>query len=220
MATVIVSIMCLALVIIGGMMLSQGILTSADTAAVSVADITARESLITRAAVSGVTVESVTFDDALRVRVRNTGLDKLASYDRWDVIVRYEDAGGSRHAAWLPYTAGAPGANEWTAADIWHGGPTEFFEPGILNPEEELVLYAVLDPAPGASTAADVTVITASGVYDSLSFDVPAGGLYVPHAETFRISGTEYFYLLGGQTADGPALTGPTGTICWIPATW
>jgi len=205
--------MCLALVIVGGMMLSQGILTSADTAAVSMSAISTREADITRSAVTEVTVESVTFDDALRVRVRNTGLDKLADYAHWDVIVRYEDADGTSHAVWLPYTTGTPGDNEWTAADIWHNGPNEYFDPGILNPQEELMIYAPLNPAPAASTSAQVTVIADNGVCSSLDFTVPAGGMYVPHAETFAIAGTDYFYLLGGVTPDGGAITETTGTI-------
>jgi len=213
MATVVVSIMCIALVIMGGMMLSQGILTSADSTAGSVLTISSREAEISRTAVSEVTVESVTFDDALRVRVRNTGLDKLSSYERWDVIVRYNDAGGEAHAVWLPYTEGVPALNEWTVADIWHGGPNEFFDPGILNPQEELMIYAPLDPAPGPSSAAVVTVIAPNGVDDSLSFTVPAAGMFVPHAETFDIGGTDYYYLLGGVTADSATNTLTTGTF-------
>ena len=213
MATVVVSIMCLALVVAGGMMLSQGILTSADSTAGSVLTISSREADISRTALSQVTVESVTFDSALRVRVRNTGLDKLAGYERWDVIVRYDDAGGESHAAWLPYTASAPAANEWTVADIWHDGPNEFFDPGILNPQEDLLIYAPLDPAPAASSAAEVTVIAPNGVYDSVSFTAPAAGMFVPHTETFGIGGADYFYLLGGVSADGTAVTETTGTI-------
>jgi hypothetical protein len=221
MATVVVSVMCLALVIVGGMMLSQGILTSADNAAVSVAAISSREADISRSAVSELTVESVTFDDALRARVRNNGLDKIAAYDRWDIIVRYEDAYGASYATWLPYAAGTPGNNEWTVADIWLNGPNEFYDPGILNPQEELVIYAPLDPAPAAGTEAEVTVIAPNGVYDTLSFTVPAAGMFVPHAETFAIDGTGYYYLLGGVAADGPAVTETTGTINrWRTGRW
>ena len=214
MATIIVTLLCLVLVVAGGAMLSQGILSTADAAASGVNAISTREADITRSAVSDITVESVTFDNALRVRVRNTGLDKLANYAYWDVIVHYTDAGGTSHAVWLPYTANAtPGDNEWTVADIWQNGPNEYFDPGLLNPQEDLVIWAPLNPAPAASSSLDVTVIADTGADSTMTVTTPASGMFVPHAETFSITGTDYFYLLGGVTADGPAITETTGTI-------
>jgi hypothetical protein len=46
-----------------------------------------------------------------------------------------------------------------------------------------------------------------------MGFTTPAAGMLVPHAETFAITGTDYFYLLGGVPADGGAVTETTGTI-------
>ncbi len=213
MATLVVSLICIALVIVGGMMLSQGILSSADTAAAGISTISTREAEITRTAVTEVSVESVTFDDALRVRVRNTGLDKLADYAHWDVIVSYTDAAAASHVVWLPYTDGTPSANEWTVADIWQNGPNEYFDPGILNPQEDLMIYAPLDPAPAASSAAEVTVIADNGADTSMDFTVPSSGMFVPHSESFAITGTDYFYLLGGVPADDDNMTETTGSF-------
>ena len=52
MATAVVSIICLALIVLGGMTMSQGILTSVDTAALSVEEISVRDGEIMRTEVA------------------------------------------------------------------------------------------------------------------------------------------------------------------------
>ena len=214
MATIIVTLLCLVLVVAGGAMLSQGILSTADAAASGVSSITTREASINRSAVTDVTVESVTFDNALRVWVKNTGFDKLADYEHWDVIVNYTDAGGTGHAVWLPYTANStPGDNEWTVAGIWQNGPNEYFDPGILNPQEELLVLAPLNPVPAPSSAATVTVIADNGVSSTMDFTAPAYGAFYPHDDAFKITGTDYFYLRSGVPDDSSNITETTGPL-------
>ena len=95
-------------------------------------------------------------------------------------------------------------------ADIWQNGPNEYFDPGLLNPQEDLVIWAPLNPAPAASSSLDVTVIADTGADSTMTVTTPAAGMFVPHAETFSITGTDYFYLLGGVPADGTNMTEQT----------
>jgi hypothetical protein len=207
MATIVVSIICIAMIIVGGMTLSQGILTSADRAALSVEDISIREGEFNRTSLENVRAAQLPWTDYLRVTVQNTGQVKLANFNKWDVIVHYYDESGTYYTKWLPYTEGIPGDNEWQASRIGLNGPTDFFEPGILNPSEELIILANINPPAGNSTVGNITVSTASGVYDSISFSNPGYTLLSPHSETTIIASTDYYEIAEATPADGTALT-------------
>jgi len=210
MATIIVSIICIAMIVVGGMTLSQGILTSADSAALSVEEIGLREGEMSRTDLNADRAAYLSWADLLRVTVQNAGQTKLASFDKWDFIVHYYDGSGVYHTEWLPYTSGVLGDNEWQKARIGLNGPVEFFEPDILNPGEELVILARLNPLPGDATTGSIAIATPNGVYDSISFSNLGYTLLTPHSENTTIAGTKYFQLEEATPADGPAMTATT----------
>jgi hypothetical protein len=203
MATVLVSIICIAMIVVGGMTLSHGILTSTDTAALSVDEFSVREGEIARTRLDTLRAEYLTWADRLRIIVQNDGQTKLASFGKWDLIIRYND-GASWHAVWLPYTEGELDDNEWQKAKIGLNGPSESFEPGILNPGEDLVMLARLSPLPGDNTTGEITVVSPNGVDDSVPIFSPGYARLVPHSENITISGTRY-YELAEAVADGTA---------------
>ncbi len=210
MATIVVSIICIAMIVIGGMTLSQGILTSADSTASSIGDIALREGEITRTDLDIVRAAHLSWADLLRITVDNAGQTKLASFDKWDLIVNYYDSGGTYYNEWLPYITGALGDNEWQKARIGLNGPVEFFEPDILNPEEELVILAILSPLPGDDTTGAITIATPNGVYESVSFWNPGYTLLNPHSGHTTIASAEYFQLKEATPADGAAMIATT----------
>jgi hypothetical protein len=201
MATILVSIICIAMIVVGGMTLSHGILTSTDTAALSVDEISVREGEIARTRLDTLRAEYLAWADLVRVTVENTGQTKLAGFDKWDLIVHYND-GGSLHTIWLPYTTGALGDNEWQKARIGLNGPLEYFEPGILNPGEELVMLAKLSPLPGGNTTGDLTVVSPNGIYDSVPIYSPGYAMLEPQAENVTIAGTRYYVMAEAPPAD------------------
>jgi hypothetical protein len=205
MVVAIVTIICVAMIVVGGMTLSQGILTTADTAATSVESISVREGEIMRTGLEITHAEQLTWADYVRATVKNSGQTKLASYDKWDVILSYEDSGNSTYSRWLPYSGSLPANNQWYKARIGLCGPTEFFEPGILNPNEEMVILAKLAPPPGANTAGDITITTPNGIYDSLPFSVPGFTRLTPQSESSNIAGT-YYYDMAEAPDDGPVM--------------
>jgi hypothetical protein len=192
---------------LGGMALSQGILTSADTTALSFENMITREGDLMRTSVTALRAEYLSWSDLVRVTVDNSGQYKLGDFDKWDIIVRYEDGGGSSYSEWLPYTEGTPGINEWQKTCICLDGQPEFFEPGLLNPEEELIILARLNPLPGDNTSANLTLTTQNGISDSIAFFNPGYTCLTPHSESIIITGNEYFQMAEATPGDGEAVT-------------
>jgi archaellum component FlaF (FlaF/FlaG flagellin family) len=206
MAAAIVTIICIAMIIVGGMTLSQGIITSADSAAISVESISVREGDMMRTDLNAARAVKLSWADYLRVTVMNNGQTKLASFDKWDVIVSYTDNTGATHSTWLRYSDSVLGDNKWQKARIGLYGPTEFFEPGILNPSEEIVILARLNPLAGASTEGDISLTTPNGIYDSMTFFNLGYTRLTPQSENITIANTKYYELVEAAPADGTAI--------------
>lgn len=115
----------------------------------------------------------------VRVKVRNSGQVKLADFDRWDVVVQYysdpifaEDP-NIYNVDWLPHTDETLDDMEWTVSGIYVDATTltpEVFEPGILNPDEEMVIQARLAPTVAMTTTNLITIDTHNGINASAHF--------------------------------------------------
>lgn len=169
METAIISLICIALVIFGGMTMSQGFLTSVDVSAVGLKETGQRDEAIMRTELTPVST-SIPASNTLEEILENSGHTKLADYDKWDVIVQYYDDSGTYHVKWLPYTEGTLGDNEWEVVWIRLDGEAEIFEPNVLNPEEQIKIRAQLNPPVGAGTTNMVVVATPSGITASTYF--------------------------------------------------
>jgi hypothetical protein len=190
------------------MTLSQGILTSADAAALSAQQLSVREGEIMRTELTGVSA-TLPAADTLQTVIENSGQTKLAMFDKWDCIVQYYDAEDNYYVNWLPYNAGTPGDNEWQKTGLYFNGQPEVFEPGILNPQEQLGLEAILDPAAGYR-AIDLTMVTPNGIAPTLVCGPP---VLTAHTESVSPGGTDFYMLKGWTPADGAAVTATTATI-------
>lgn len=216
MATIVVSIIIIALIVIGGMTMSQGILTSADTTALSVEKVSVREGKIMRTELNGVSA-TLPSSDNLQVTIENTGQLKLASFSKWDYIVEYYDASDNHYVKWLPYSEGTLDDDEWQYTGIFVSGQPEAFEPNILNPEEQLALEAKLNPAIGYR-AVSVAVATPSGVTAAIVCGPP---VLTAHSDNTTVSGTDYYMLKGWTAADGVAMTERSPEIDrWVTGRW
>jgi archaellum component FlaF (FlaF/FlaG flagellin family) len=123
--------------------------------------------------------ETQSAGSVVRVTVRNSGQTKLTDFDRWDVMVEYSSDGEEEgdpniyHVTWLPYTANALQNLQWTVSGIYADASTltpEAFEPGILNPDEEMVIQAQLSPAVAMTTTNRITISSINGISDSALF--------------------------------------------------
>ncbi len=169
METIIVSLICIALIVFGGMTMAQGFMTSVDASTTGLEEIGQRDETIMRTELTPVST-SLPALDTLEVTLKNTGQTKLADFDKWDVIVQYYDGTGAYYTKWLPYATGTLGNNEWEVLWIRLDGEDELFEPNVLNPEESIMIRAQLDPSVGAGTTNMVVVATPGGITVSTYF--------------------------------------------------
>jgi hypothetical protein len=208
MMTTVVCIICIAMIVVGCMTLSQGILTSADTAALSAQQLSIREGEMMRTRLTGISA-NLSASNTLRALIENSGQTKLSNFDKWDFIVQYYDADDNYYVNWLPYHTGALGNNQWHETGLYYNGHPEAFEPAILNPEEQMGLEAILSPAAGYR-AITITVSTLNGVTPTLVCGPP---VLTAHAETVNPGGANFYMLKGWTPANGAAVTETTYSI-------
>jgi hypothetical protein len=169
METALVSIICIALIVFGGMTMSQGFMTSVDASTTGLGEMGQRDETIMRTELASVDT-SMAGNDTLEITIENSGHTKLADFDKWDVIVQYYDGTGVYNTTWLPYVTGTPGDNEWTVSWIHLDGGAEIFEPNVFNPGEQLKITAQINPAAGAGTTNMAVIATPNGISLSTYF--------------------------------------------------
>jgi len=100
-----ISLVCIALLIIGAVSISMSALYSIN----SISDaLRAEESLardILNSSIDCKSSTTVSSGVSVIMDIDNTGNTDLLDYDAWDVIVRYQDGG----TQWIPYSASTPG---------------------------------------------------------------------------------------------------------------
>lgn len=102
----------------------------------------------------------------VQLTLRNDGSASLADFDEWDLFMQYYSSGDVYNINWYPYTSGLPSGNQWTATIYTDaaGGLPELYEPGILNPDEELLLQLNIAPGIGLTTTNRLTLSTHNGI--------------------------------------------------------
>ena len=173
METAIISIVCIALIVLGGMTMSQGFLSSVDSTTTSLVEMSEQAGEIARTELSPVGAQMLS-SSLLELVLSNSGQTKLNDFDKWDFIIQYYDSSSNYYVKWLPYVEGSLGDDQWTREGIYLDaaeGTPEVFEPRILNPGEEVKFRAKLNPAPGSGTVGLVVMGTPNGVPVELSFN-------------------------------------------------
>jgi hypothetical protein len=172
METALVSIICIALLIFGGMTMSQGFMTSVDASTAGLNEIGQRAETITKTSLTPMDASVVlaTGPDPLAIILENTGQTKMANFEKWDFIVQYYDDDGGYHITWLPFSASGGDVNKWGVGWIKLNGQPEQFEPNVLNPGEQIMIETLLDPSVGVDTTNMVVISTPSGITCSTYF--------------------------------------------------
>ena len=172
METVIISIICIALMVFGGMTMSQGFMASVDTSTMGLNEIEQRTEAIMRTELTPISavISIVPGPDPLDIVLENTGQTKIADFDKWDVIVQYYDNSDDYQVEWLPYNEDGADTNEWGVVWIMLDGAPEVFEPDVLNPGEQIMIRTYLSPRAGAGYTNMVAISTPGGVTSSTYF--------------------------------------------------
>jgi hypothetical protein len=170
METAFVSMICVVLIVIGGMTMSRGFLSSMDSTSANIDSISQRNEEIMRTNVQ-VLDAAQTSGNMLEVTLQNTGQVKLADFSQWDVIVHHMDNSSIFHVTWMPYNSQTLEENEWNVQGIYTlNDDPEVFEPGIFNPDEKMIIQAEITPDVKTGSTNQVLITTPNGVTVSKSF--------------------------------------------------
>ena len=163
MENVFVSIVCLAVLLLGMGTLALGSFNGVDAMVNAMKQEESQASSIRQTSIS--TVSSTTYSAGAMadLYLENTGQESLYNYSKWDIIVRYE----SGDSQWLPYGSSTPG---WSVKSIEIDGRAEVFNPNIWDPEETLILTLRLQPAVTDNSTNVATVATSNGVKAEVVF--------------------------------------------------
>lgn len=165
MENALVSLFCIFLILTGTLTVAMNSFSSVDSLSRSWKEMEgqSREIRQTEIATVNATVPDAYLGSRVEITVANEGGMSLADFDRWDVIVRYEEGA----VQWLPYGSSTPG---WTVGGIFFDGGPEAIEPDILNPTEELLLVLSLNPPVTQGAVNQATISTPRGIVASIMF--------------------------------------------------
>ena len=174
MSGAIVSLIFVAIILIGTLAMSQGALSSVDAISGSWKQAEKHTGEMRRTDLALVAASVQAGGAEVIITLENKGDVALDNFPRWDVVVEYYEGNGNYHIRWLPYTEGAPANNEWTVTGIYldaQGNAPEIFEPDILNPQEQAVLKIKLNPKVGAGSTNRALIVTPNGVVTWVNFN-------------------------------------------------
>lgn len=164
METLLITIVVMSLVLFAVLTLTQTLFASQEALAECWREATAKaradldtDITLLEATAQGTIVELV---------LSNSGDTRLADFDRWDLIVQYYALPASYQVTWVPHQEIATGGIKWEVVGLYLDAAQatpEIYEPGVLNPGEEMVIRASVNPAVDDTSSGMVTIITCNG---------------------------------------------------------
>ncbi len=167
MENVLISLICLALVVVGTLTMMFNAFSSATSLAdaVRVMEDTAATIRRTEVEIAAKNPNDIGGGD-IEYYVTNTGQVDLESFEDWDVVAEYLGEDDAQHLTYVSYTAAnPPGDNRWTVEGIYFpDNDPEAFNVGILDPGEKLKLIVDLQPRVKKQHDVKLTIATPNGV--------------------------------------------------------
>ena len=165
METAITALIIIAVLMLSVLALAERSLTAQATIAESTRQLQERTGERARTNLMPLGARTVNSGNSVEVILRNMGGTKLADFNQWDVFLQYTDVAASYHVEW--YSSG-----KWTEQIYLTTTPlaAEVFEPGILNPGEEMVMTINVSPGVRAGTTNLATIVTPNGIRASAVF--------------------------------------------------
>lgn len=164
METALITLICVAIIIVGTVTTMMTSVQSATTLSESLKEMEEQAADIRRTEIDAIDNADVGNDD-IYVTVVNDGQTNLAQFPKWDVIAQYESS-GTDYTTYLEYTTDVdPGDNQWTVDGIYLPDDNpEVMDSNILNPGEKVVLRIGLNPLMDSTTYGRMTISTPNGV--------------------------------------------------------
>lgn len=174
MESALATIILVIVLLFGVLTLADTYFTTQDTLLAATQAMNARNQEQARTELSLIAAATKNSGANVELTFKNTGNTKLADFEQWDLIVQYYTVQDSYLMKWVAYApTPSPGDNAWGVAGIYLTAATltpEIFEPGILNPGEELVVRIKLLPVIGPKTTNLAALAVANGVTQSAIF--------------------------------------------------
>jgi len=155
MDTAIAGLIVITILVLAMLTLFHSFLSAQDTVSVSWQQMAGRMEERARTDLSPIGAETTPLGNAVEIMLSNEGDTKLADFEQWDVILQYTDGDGLVTTTWCSFGSGQ---NQWTKTI------DDLFEPGILNPGEEMVIQALVSPGIGSPSTNIATVATPNGI--------------------------------------------------------
>jgi len=163
METAIVSLVCVAILLIGTVTTVMTSFNAAGKVADSLRE-WEKQSTLVRATDITLTPPSNYNGGTIELWINNTGSIGLADFGKWDLIAQWQSSKVDQ-VGYLSNVSGAPGANQWSVSGIYMAdGSGEEMEPGILNVGEKMRVLISLSPAMDRNDICMITVSCVSGV--------------------------------------------------------
>ncbi|MBI3915148.1 MAG: hypothetical protein HY327_13305 [Chloroflexi bacterium] len=168
MESAITAIIVIGILILAVAGLSSFALSSQAAISESNREMQARLGERTQTNLSPVSAVTTPAGDYAQITLKNSGNSKLMDFAQWDVILQYSD-GTNTQIKWYAYGSGV---NQWSQQIYQTTTPptAEVFEPGILNPGEEIVITVNVSPPIGTGTTNLATMATPNGITASAVF--------------------------------------------------
>jgi hypothetical protein len=160
METAIAALIIITLILFGLLTISQSALAAQDGVLESWREMEQRLEERARTDLSSVSGQTSALGDNIDITLRNDGSTKLADFEQWDVILQY--TGSGLLTQWYPY---GPGIDHWTYLIV-----DDVFDPGILNPGEEIMVQIWVSPPVAAGTTNLATIAAPNGISASTVF--------------------------------------------------
>lgn len=172
MEHVILPLIAIAVFLTSGMMLAQTAVQSADQFSTRWKEMGVRTEELACTAISATAIQArVPWNGVVEVTVENSGQRSLGKFADWDVVVQWYDASSVYYIKRLSYVTGtSPGDDQWAVYALQLNGSTETFQPGMLDPSEQLILHMKPVPDLGNGKALMVVVSTPNGATTSIQF--------------------------------------------------
>jgi hypothetical protein len=150
--TVVASLIVITMLLFGMLTISHNHLSAQDEVLQSWREM--EEQLGERARTDVSPTGAATDGNTVMLTLENAGDTKLADFDQWDVILQYDGIDAQEHIEWCGYSGG--GGCRWMKVI------SEDLEPGIFNPDEELV--ATIWPTVEITPTGRVIIVTPNGI--------------------------------------------------------
>lgn len=162
METALISLVCIAILLIGTVTTVFTSFRAATTVSDSLKQWEEQAANIRRTEISSTGSYGGGF---LTIWVTNDGQTNLQDFSKWDVIAQWTNS-GTEYMNYLTHATSGPNNNQWLVQGIYlpnHSTP-EAMDPNILNPQEAMRLTLRLSPNMSSGTTARITISTPNGV--------------------------------------------------------